>query len=549
MELIQAFNKELGGPVPLQSLIDGMKKVGLDVRDEHHSNFQDYIDANHDGIKISHVYGIGRCFEVESETTRNAMYENVAREICRADTAPPSRPTVLGAHEYVELFNEFIVNETPDAFGYSCANFGTFLSKKGINYPKPLTDYLSRSEAFVVRNSGKGNMRVNLKRRLLEEASDVKSTPKIESPNGKATAPTVSEKTVHEAVIKPNIDNPSAMLSSNIFWWGQEGETDSLRHHLSQIALIAKPELWTIHKENDVLESYLNFTLFKRARRNEIHYVRSCEYFRGGVVDYAVVHTGLFDAQTRKIYMVFRTLTKEELAKRVNNPNVKPWRFECIVVEGVNRRNPLEDNVMRFVKEWPADRMLRKDADALLNEFLEIPHPVPYVMNEMHVIGENFHRLPKNWLDGAAVIAKIPIGGDQKETYLKNPVFVNVFTTLLHNAIEKGLQRIRVDNDLAAYCYNAVFDTVSLLIPISLGGDPDAALAIGKNLSGRYEAFSIFDLKTAYKNARVVRRSLPSWLPDGIKKNEGRTVTPALIRPSSSSVSMPLPAATEAARR
>jgi hypothetical protein len=266
-------------------------------------------------------------------------------------------------------------------------------------------------------------------------------------------------------------------------------------------------------------------------------------------VDYAVVHTGLFDSQTRQVYLIFRTLTEDELSKRVNNPNIKPWRFECIVVEGINRRSQLEDNVMRYVQTWPQDQPLRRDGDALLKEFVEdSPNPLPYVMNEVHVIGENFHRLPKNWLDGAAVIAKMPLGVENKEAYLKNHVFVNVFTTLLHKAIEKGLQRVRIDNDLAAFCYNAVFDTVSMLIPISLGEEPDAALAIGKNMGKRYEAFSIFDLKTAYKNARVVRRTLPTWLQDGIK-NEVQIITPTTIRPSSSFVSaMPISVA-ELARR
>ncbi|MDW8334224.1 MAG: DUF3825 domain-containing protein, partial [Bacteroidia bacterium] len=481
MELIRAFNLELGGPAPLSMLVGGMQKVGLEVRDEKHATFQEYIDANHDGIKVTFEPGLGKCFQVEQDIGINPYYENVVKEIVRSSSPSAPRPTAPDGSDIVRHFQRFTAEEKPDAEGfYSCANFGSFLSRNKVPYPKPLSAYLQSQEAFVIKNPGLGEVRIALKSKIAgSEASNGAAISKNSPPS--AGAPKTQE-----AVIKPYIDNPGQMLCREIFWWGQEGETDSLRFWLSEIAKVVKPERWSVNKENDVLEAYLNFTLFKRARRQEIAYARGCEYFGKGRVDYAIVHTGLFDAQMRQVYLTFRTLTQTEIERRTGH--AKPWRFECIVVENVNRRDPVEDNVKKWVKTWPADQNLREDADELLREFMSIPPPVAYEINEVHVIGENFARLPKNWVQGAALIAGIPSEERQTSRYLDSPVFVNVFTALLHKAIERGLHRIRLDKDETAFCYNAVFDTVGMLIPISLGEEPDAALAFGKNRSGRFEA-------------------------------------------------------------
>lgn len=281
---------------------------------------------------------------------------------------------------------------------------------------------------------------------------------------------------------------------------------DTTSKAISDLASLALTEDWRYREspteeidEFGILRNYIKIT-FTRLRHE------------GKVITgdrFATFNTGLVDRFYEPIYALFE----------MNDRPSPPWKWRSFCVSGQGEEGKL---LARTFEPLP------KAASYFMNiDDLYFDAEAPFDENLDHVVldGIRRDRYPHDFLDTYA-------GGFSLQEYLSNPdsylagvadrlnqndAMFRRLRNRLKDAIQLARKRVSWNYRAVVPQYYPNRNLMSFLLPITLLDDTkvDAALVVQSNrVNGKlkYQAYTIFPLAYAYRNARLVAKPISDWL-------------------------------------
>lgn len=303
---------------------------------------------------------------------------------------------------------------------------------------------------------------------------------------------------------KPENRNGSAELYDWAYMPMQRNSPQSVLKPLSDIALT---EDWS-YRENPleevdpfgVLRSYIRYTFTKLHHEKKIVELD----------DLAAFNTGLVDRFYEPIYALFDR----------NDRGKMPWKFRSFCVSGQGEEGKL---LFRRFSNLPIEARYFNGIDDV---FFDPDAPFEDDIQHIIIDGVRRDRYPHEFLNLYA-------GGFSQEAYSLNPrqyleemadrinaddEMIRRFRSRLKSCIDLAQKKVKWNYRSIVPQYYPRHDQMSFLLPIALQTDSkiDAALVVQKQRledeSLRYQAYTIFPLPYAYRNARLVAKPISDWL-------------------------------------
>jgi hypothetical protein len=254
------------------------------------------------------------------------------------------------------------------------------------------------------------------------------------------------------------LDTDKPMLYRFALMWNKEQKIENLQA-LSQLA---EPENWDTNgdKDYDILNYYL-FSTFERVFAEKKLLTSKDE-------EYVCFNTGLMTTKGEEIICLFSRLS-------VNSKNPQNyWRFNSFKKES-------DRELMSIFTETPKVASYFENFSSIYFD-----PTIELVKNYDHIIGDNIDRFPASLRE-------------------KGDLYIQA---LIHSAIDLTLKKIKRSWRIATPVYYA--DHITFLLPIDLDGCK-MALAV-ELMNNRYRVNTIFDMKMAKRQARVIMKPEAGWL-------------------------------------
>lgn len=291
---------------------------------------------------------------------------------------------------------------------------------------------------------------------------------------------------------------------------------------------IALEERWYYDEDDkqnkSILKNYLSYTFERLQYEDKIERKRALSENRQPKIKIlensknAIFNTGLVDSIYDPVYAFFSR-------NNGSNPTVtQPWVFMAFATANSNYQN--------IITDFPY-----KPARA---EYFTNPNDLFYdcnaqkpTINWKHIIEDNIERLPVgfikkgategfNFIDDVESLPKL-----QKKEYYQNLAkaiyddedWLQFLTTRIRNALDIALSRVAWNYKTAIPVYYVEKRKMSLLLPLALEkkGVIDVALVCEHKVDetsgvNNYVGHTIFTLKMAYNDARLITRPDSDWL-------------------------------------
>lgn len=263
------------------------------------------------------------------------------------------------------------------------------------------------------------------------------------------------------------------MISADLFTFAYMPVWYEQLYELSQIAApepwrFVQPDYETQNTETPILERYINQIFRKQAvefNNAQPENADSILYLRN---EFACIHTGLYTAKFRGIYMCFERNKKHD--------TLRQWYFRGFVDESSER--------LRYIQPLP------KRPEFPMRQWMSYYNPDWEIrVNTDHILGD------------AANVARLP---EQIRNAWNLPL-------LLESAVELARRKARLDWSIAV---PQVFQNrIQYLLPIHLTrmDKPDLAMALSI-MDGYYMGHTCLTMEMAYQNARLLARPNAGWL-------------------------------------
>ena len=382
-------------------------------------------------------------------------------------------------------------------------NKGTYTGDiKWFDQTKDFGFIVSRGEDVFVHRTG-------LPEGYVPQPEDIVSFEETLGKDGRITATSVVP---HEGDFSKNPTKGAiskrTVNTAELYDWGympmQRSSPQSVLKHLADIALT---EDWS-YRENPleevdqfgVLRSYIRYTFTRLYHEKKIVELD----------DLAAFNTGLVDRFYEPIYALFER----------NDRGTIPWKFRSFCISGQGDEGKL---LFRTFSNLPIEARYFGGIDDVFFD-----PDAPFEDDIQHIIldGVRRDRYPHEFLE-------IYAGGFSKEAYSQDPgqyleeladridtddEMIRRFRSRLKSCIELAQKKVKWNYRSIVPQYYPRHDQMSFLLPIALQNDSkiDAALVVQKQRledeSLRYQAYTIFPLPYAYRNARLVAKPISDWL-------------------------------------
>lgn len=290
-------------------------------------------------------------------------------------------------------------------------------------------------------------------------------------------------------------------------WAYMPMQRSSSQSILKSLANLALTEDWSYREhpldevdQFGVLRSYIRYTFTRLHHEKKIVELD----------DLAAFNTGLVDRFYEPIYALFERNDRETI----------PWKFRSFCISGQGDEGKL---LFRRFTNLPVEARYFGGIDDVFFD-----PDAPFEDDIQHIIldGVRRDRYPHGFLELYA-------GGFSKEEYSQDPSqyleelarridaddeIIRRFRNRLKSCIELSQKKVKWNYRSIVPQYYPRHDQMSFLLPIALQNDSkiDAALVVQKQRmndnSLRYQAYTIFPLPYAYRNARLVAKPISDWL-------------------------------------
>lgn len=362
---------------------------------------------------------------------------------------------------------------------------------------------VSRGEDVFVHHTG-------LPEGYVPQPEDLVSFEETLDKDGRIMATSVvpHEGDFSKAPTKGAIPNQPINNSAELYDWAyMPMQRSSPQSVLKPLASIALTEDWS-YRENPldeidqfgVLRSYIRYTFTRLHHEKKIVELD----------DLAAFNTGLVDRFYEPIYALFER----------NDRGTKPWKFRSFCISGQGDEGKL---LFRRFSNLPIEARYFSGIDDVFFD-----PDAPFEDDIQHIIldGVRRDRYPHGFLETYA-------GGFSQEAYSQDPgqyleelarridtddEMIRRFRSRLKSCIELAQKKVKWNYRSIVPQYYPRHDQMSFLLPIALQNDSkiDAALVVQKQRleddSLRYQAYTIFPLPYAYRNARLVAKPISDWL-------------------------------------
>ena len=290
----------------------------------------------------------------------------------------------------------------------------------------------------------------------------------------------------------------------------------------------ALDERWYYNEEDKqtkpILKNYLSYTFERLQYEDELERKNAAKENRQPKLKIlendknAIFNTGLVDSIYDPIYAFF------ERNSGVNPAVTQPWVFKAF-----DTANSYYQNIITDFPYKPARaEYFTNPADLFYDCNAERP-----TINWQHIIGDNIERLPIGFIKKGASegfnfldnVESLPI--PQRNDYYKKLAqaiyddddWLQYLTTRFKNALDIALSRVAWNYKTAIPVYYLDKHKLSLLLPLALEkkGVIDVALVCEHKVDeasgvNNYVGRTIFTLRMAYNNARLITRPDSDWL-------------------------------------
>ena len=291
---------------------------------------------------------------------------------------------------------------------------------------------------------------------------------------------------------------------------------------------IALDERWYYNEEDKqtkpILKSYLSYTFERLQSEDEKERVKAAKENRQPKLKIlenernAVFNTGLVDSIYDPIYAFFSRNTGK-------NPAVtQPWIFMAFATANSYYQNIITDF---------AYKPMRAEYFTNSNDLYYDCNAQKPTINWKHIFKDNIERLPMGFIkrgatEGFPFIDNVEaLPKPQQRAYydkLAQAIYddddwLQYLTTRFKNALDIALSRVAWNYKTAIPVYYVADDEMELLLPLALekNGIIDVALVCQHKVDetngiNNYVGRTIFTLKMAYNNARLITRPDSDWL-------------------------------------
>lgn len=341
------------------------------------------------------------------------------------------------------------------------------------------------------------------------QPGDIVSFDEILDNDGRIKATSVVPHDLHyQPLATEGVTSKHPNTSAELYDWAYiPMQRNSPHSVLKTLADIALTEDWSYREspledidQFGVLRSYVRYTFTRLHYENKIVELD----------DLAAFNTGLVDRFYEPIYALFER----------NDRGSMPWKFRSFCLSGQGEDGKL---LFRRFSSLPIEARYFSDIDDVYFD-----PDAPFEDDIQHIIidGVRRDRYPHGFLDAYA-------GGFSKDAYSQDPgayleelaqridtddEMIRRFRNRLKSCIELAQKKVKWNYRSIVPQYYPRHNQMSFLLPIALQNDNkiDAALVVQKQRledeSLRYQAFTIFPLPYAYRNARLVAKPISDWL-------------------------------------
>lgn len=285
---------------------------------------------------------------------------------------------------------------------------------------------------------------------------------------------------------------------------------------LRELAEIATPEEWTIKRENDVLDRYLNAQFFLAhimddIRTNEWKYVKDKAWpYKHQIPTMAVFDTGLTNRRREQVFCVLRITGEDE--------SIKEYVFQGFAVYG---QGALGKKMMRDLGVAPSHGIYYEWEKDLWFSY----HSRHIVCDFHHMVYDNLSRFSEEFIRKYTSvedprIKTIPFKGMLVQYLKSHEYLLSTLEDKLKHAVEDARTRCLYDYKIPVFIRDMKMYRPQLLLPLYLLNEekPDMALVIERMPNGDYQGHTVITLDMAYKDARVFNRLDYGWLTmDAVK--------------------------------
>ena len=337
--------------------------------------------------------------------------------------------------------------------------------------------------------------------------------------------------------IHPRVEKKiTPMKSAASFLFGKEGSAteklmafaifpnsnnDGFFGNIEKLSQIALEETWGFgddagHKY-PILKSYFIYTferLVYEDEKNKYNPNWKTKIRLSNDGKYALFNTGLVDQYFEPIFALF-------LKNKISGITSE-WVF-------LDFPNSKDNSMGTVYKYFGKDRDLPEPANYLEHNnnselIYNLDYPISKSNNWEHIIAENCDRLPVELLKNSGLpfdfsrfvdtsINKERRHEELMEVLKNSPESCRRIKFAIENAIGLALKRVRWNFKTAIPIYYPRFHKICLLLPLCLCDEKkaDAALVLD-SVNGIYIQRTIFTLKMAYNDARLITRPDSDWL-------------------------------------
>lgn len=323
---------------------------------------------------------------------------------------------------------------------------------------------------------------------------------------------------------RPTVDNTDDGVEPihDLYKWAYIwlGTHSKFSPAIKQLADLALGEDWRYREQSDttfdefgVLRSYIRFTFTRISHEGKVAEDKK----------YAVFNTGLVDRLYQPIFALFQKNDDPD------HPELQ-WKWKAFCVSGEGHDGKLLSRTFSTLP--PAARYFEHIDD------LYFDADAPFDEDVKHIVldGIKRDRYPHNFLrDYAGEFSQeaydsspiIEVGHERLRKYLveladklnkDDAMFRKLHSRLLH-AIVRAREKARWNYRAVVPQYYPRHNRMSFLLPLALVDLSDtiidAALVVqAERVDGelKYQAYTIFPLSYAYRNARLVAKPISDWL-------------------------------------
>lgn len=277
-----------------------------------------------------------------------------------------------------------------------------------------------------------------------------------------------------------------------------ECDLNGFRQQIAELKECALNEYWG--RNNEILENYVLYTFARLEYEDE----QDSQQKKIKVTeDAAIFNTGLVDKYYNPIYAYFE--------KNPNSDAMQEWFFRSF------SSNVSEYLIKKFgsIENFPKPAEYSHDnSDFIVNPTYKIETH----SNLDHILIDNVKRLPRRLLEkcGANLneIESLKAPNDSYAYFVRNQGVLKDLHTHVSRATEDAIKRVRWNFKTATPIYFPAEKMICILLPLCFfDNQADAALVLKpvpeQNV---YVQKTIFDMKMAYVDARLITRPDSDWL-------------------------------------